>query len=192
MTGSISPSFDPTGRSVHHFDDASDATTFSDLSPPVAGADSGISTARNVGWPGATGDYYLVLSYVGLDDSIWVYRLGLGGWDGGTPVATGMTAAESTSITAYQDTFSRRLREADGWWPGHLLPGQLQRRYELVRSDSGSSGCRSELSRSSGLGTQRYGARRFVSAGIQPRQCHPPTAATQLRTRRVDESQPDK
>jgi hypothetical protein len=95
-----------TDGTIRHFwDQAADGTTFSEQSPSVTNASSGLSTSRNVGWPAQTGEYFLVLSYVGADDSINVHRLGNTGWDTGSQVETGMAAAESTSIAAYQDTF---------------------------------------------------------------------------------------
>ncbi len=93
------------GTIRHFWDLSADGTSFGEQSPLVTNAESGLSTARNLGWPAATGDDFLVLSYVGTDDSINVHRLGTGGWDAGTRVETGMAAAELTSIAAYQDTF---------------------------------------------------------------------------------------
>ena len=91
---------------VHHlYGDATTATGFTDSAPAIAGAESGISTAWNTGWPTLTGDDYLVMSFIAIDDSIQVYRLGGTGWDAGTPVETGKGSAESTSIAAFEDTF---------------------------------------------------------------------------------------
>lgn len=96
-----------------YYDEAADGTTFSLSGSSFAAGDSGLSASWNVGYPEDSPEGMdITFSYVGTNDTVYVYRRKVGvAWYGSAHPSE--TAAEETSLSAYRDHLVLAYEHAD-------------------------------------------------------------------------------